>query len=104
MDKFEFTPKKGFEDASAYPDPISESETREQLMRPSKQFAEYINSNVVTSITALTGATGDAESIKQIQDMLNGFAKLNHVEISKTDYDALSDSEKKNGSVYFIGD
>lgn len=104
MDKFEFTPKKGFEDASAYPDPISESETREQLMRPSKQLAEYINSNVVTSITALTGATGNAESIKQIQDMLNGFAKLNHVEISKTDYDALSDAEKKNGSVYFIGD
>lgn len=104
MDKFEFTPKKGFEDASAYPDPISESETREQLMRPSKQLAEYINSNVVTSITALTGATGDAESIKQIQDMLNGFAKLNHVEISKADYDALSDSDKKNGSVYFIGD
>ena len=104
MDKFEFTPKKGFEDASAYPDPISESETREQLMRPSKQLAEYINSNVVTSITALTGATGNAESIKQIQDMLNGFAKLNHVEISKADYDSLSDSEKKNGSVYFIGD
>lgn len=104
MDKFEFTPKKGFEDASAYPDPISESETREQLMRPSKQLAEYINSNVVTSITALTGATGDAESIKQIQDMLNGFAKLNHVEISKADYDALSDADKKNGSVYFIGD
>lgn len=104
MDKFEFTPKKGFEDASAYPDPISESETREQLMRPSKQLAEYINSNVVTSITALTGATGDAESIKQIQDMLNDFAKLNHVEISKADYDALSDSDKKNGNVYFIGD
>lgn len=104
MDKFEFTPKKGFEDASAYPDPISESETREQLMRPSKQLAEYINSNVVTSITALTGATGNAESIKQIQDMLNGFAKLNHVDISKADYDSLSDSEKKNGSVYFIGD
>lgn len=104
MDKFEFTPKKGFEDASAYPDPISESETREQLMRPSKQLAEYINNNVVTSITALTGATGNAESIKQIQDMLNGFSKLNHVEISKTDYDALSDADKKNGSVYFIGD
>lgn len=104
MDKFEFTPKKGFEDASAYPDPISESETREQLMRPSKQLAEYINNNVVTSITALTGATGDAESIKQIQDMLNDFAKLNHVEISKADYDALSDSDKKNGNVYFIGD
>ena len=104
MDKFEFTPKKGFEDASAYPDPISESETREQLMRPSKQLAEYINSNVVTSITALTGATGDVESIKQIQDMLNDFAKRNHVEISKADYDALSDSDKKNGNVYFIGD
>lgn len=104
MDKFEFTPKKGFEDASAYPDPISESETREQLMRPSKQLAEYINNNVVTSITALTGATGNAESIKQIQDMLRNFAKLNHVDISKEDYDALSDSEKKNGSVYFIGD
>lgn len=104
MDKFEFTPKKGFEDASAYPDPISESETREQLMRPSKQLAEYINSNVVTSITALTGATGNAEAIKQIQDMLSGFAKLNHVDISKADYDSLSDSEKKNGSVYFIGD
>lgn len=104
MDKFEFTPKKGFEDASAYPDPISESETREQLMRPSKQLADYINNNVLTSITALAGATGSAEAIKQIQDMLRDFAKLNHVDISKADYDSLSDSEKKNGSVYFIGD
>ena len=77
---------------------------KEIEIKTMEQLAEYINNNVVTSITALTGATGDAESIKQIQDMLNGFAKLNHVEISKTDYDALSDSEKKNGNVYFIGD
>lgn len=112
MDKFEFTPKKGFEDASAYPDPISESETREQLMRPSKQLAEYINKDVFNAIASISGATGNPEAISQIQKMLNDY-KTNvddalkdskHVFITKDSYTSLPDEVKKNGSIYFIGD
>ena len=94
MDKFEFTPKKGFEDASAYPDPISESETREQLMRPSKQLAEYINNNVLTSITALAGATGSAEAIKQIADNILEKSSIS-VSLSK-EISEIIDMEQKN--------
>lgn len=112
MDKFEFTPKKGFEDASAYPDPISESETREQLMRPSKQLAEYINKDVFNAIVSISGATGNQYAINQIQQMLNDY-KTNvddtlknsrHVFVTKEAYSALEDADKNNGSIYFIGD
>lgn len=112
MDKFEFTPKKGFEDASAYPDPISESETREQLMRPSKQLAEYINKDVFNAIVSISGATGNQSAINQIQQMLNDYKTTvddtlkssKHVFITKDAYSALGDADKNNGSIYFIGD
>lgn len=112
MDKFEFTPKKGFEDASAYPDPISESETREQLMRPSKQIQEYINGELMNTIVTLTGATGSSEAIAQMQTILNTYKQnvddyisgVKTVYISKSNYDALTDIEKNNGNLYFIGD
>lgn len=101
MDKFEFTPKKGFEDASAYPDPISESETREQLMRPSKQLADYINKDVFNAIASISGASGNPEAIEQIQKILNEYK---HTFTTKAEYEGLEDTEKNNGSVYFIGD
>ena len=112
MDKFEFTPKKGFEDASAYPDPISESETREQLMRPSKQLAEYINTNVLNAIVSISGSSGNPEAISQIQKMLNDYKanvddalkEAKHVFVTKDAYSALGDADKNNGSIYFIGD
>lgn len=112
MDKFEFTPKKGFEDASAYPDPISESETREQLMRPSKQLAEYINKDVFNAIVSISGATGNQSAINQIQQMLNDYKTTvddalknsKHVFITKDAYSALEDADKNNGNIYFIGD
>lgn len=112
MDKFEFTPKKGFEDASAYPDPISESETREQLMRPSKQLADYINKDVFNAIASISGASGNPDAINQIQKMLNDYKanvddalkEAKHVFITKDSYESLTDEDKKNGSIYFIGD
>ena len=112
MDKFEFTPKKGFEDASAYPDPISESETREQLMRPSKQLAEYINKDVFNAIVSISGASGNPTAINQIQQMLNDYKTTvddalkdsKHVFITKDAYAALQDADKNNGNIYFIGD
>ena len=112
MDKFEFTPKKGFEDASAYPDPISESETREQLMRPSKQLAEYINKDVFNAIVSISGASGNPTAINQIQQMLNDYKTTvddalknsKHVFVTKDAYSALGDADKNNGNIYFIGD
>ena len=112
MDKFEFTPKKGFEDASAYPDPISESETREQLMRPSKQLAEYINKDVFNAIVSISGASGNPNAINQIQKMLNDYKTTvddalkdsKHVFATKDAYESLEDTDKNNGNIYFIGD
>lgn len=112
MDKFEFTPKKGFEDASAYPDPISESETREQLMRPSKQLADYINKDVFNAIASISGASGNPDAINQIQKMLNDYKTTvddalkdsKHVFVTKDAYEALEDTDKNNGNIYFIGD
>lgn len=75
MDKFEFTPKNGFSDSSAYPDPSSETETREQLMRPSTQIAEYMNTTLKPAIEAIEGASGDEEAIKRIETAMANIEK-----------------------------
>ena len=43
MEKFKFTPENGFLDGTAYPNPHSEEETREQFQRPLNQIRDYIN-------------------------------------------------------------
>lgn len=75
MDKFEFTPKTGFNDSTAYPDPSSESETREQLMRPHTQIAEYVNTTLKPAIEAIEGASGDEEAIKRIETAMSNVEK-----------------------------
>ena len=65
MDKFSYTPDEVFNDTSAYSDPQSESEAREQLTRPHKQIEEYINNKLLPSI-----ASGDTNIQSQIDDTL----------------------------------
>lgn len=65
MDKFSYTPDEVFNDTSAYSDPQSESEVREQLTRPHKQIEEYINNKLLPSI-----ASGDTNIQSQIDDTL----------------------------------
>ena len=43
MEKFEFNPPLGFMDMDAFPDPLNEDETREQLMRLHSQLADFVN-------------------------------------------------------------
>ena len=43
MEKFTFDPPTGFQDVDAFPDPLNESETREQLQRLHSQLAEFVN-------------------------------------------------------------
>lgn len=88
MDRFEFTPSTGFNDASAFADPASESETREQLFRPHEQTRDYLNNTLVpqvetsaqdiatlkSEVQALVGATGDPTAI---QNILNAIAQVN---------------------------
>lgn len=75
MDSFTFTPTEGFNDASIYTNPGSETETRRQLFTPHEQTRDYINNNVVpvvselqTDVEALKAATGDPEAIQEIMD------------------------------------
>ena len=65
MDKFSYTPDEVFNDTSAYSDPQSESEVREQLTRPHKQIEEYINNKLLPAI-----ASGDTNIQSQIDDTL----------------------------------
>ncbi len=43
MEKFKFTPESGFRDGTAYPNPTSETQTREQFQRPLDQLRDYVN-------------------------------------------------------------
>lgn len=88
MDRFEFTPSTGFKDASAFADPASETETREQLFLPHEQTQTYLNDTLVpavetaqqniqtlqSQVEALVGATGDPTAI---QNILNAIASIN---------------------------
>lgn len=74
MEKFEFTPVKGLEDGSAYPNPSNETETREQLMRPHFQLQNFLNDFI--------GLLNSNEGIKEIgnlADIIKGLVKGNNV-------------------------
>lgn len=57
MNKFDFNPSNGLKDGTAYPNPSSESETREQLQRPLDQIKNFINS----FLTVLSSSKGVEE-------------------------------------------
>lgn len=69
MEKFQFTPENGFEDATAFPDPGSETETREQIFRLHQQTRDYINNQIYPVIggfdNAIEEAKASAEEAKQ---------------------------------------
>ena len=70
MDRFEFVPEKGFEDAAAFPDPGSEEATRKQLMELHNQMKTYVNS-MADTVTTIEGAVGDPDAIQQIEDAVS---------------------------------
>lgn len=43
MEKFKFNPENGFKDVDAFPDPLNENETREQMQRLHDQLADFVN-------------------------------------------------------------
>lgn len=43
MEKFKFNPTNGFRDVDAFPDPLNENETREQMQRLHDQLADFVN-------------------------------------------------------------
>ncbi len=43
MEKFKFNPENGFRDVDAFPDPLNENETREQMQRLHDQLADFVN-------------------------------------------------------------
>ncbi|MCR5372705.1 MAG: hypothetical protein K6E41_04490 [Solobacterium sp.] len=70
IDDFEFTPEEGFLDASAYPDPSTETQVRTQLMSLHNQIKEYLNTTVKTALISIAGSQGDPEAIQEIMDAL----------------------------------
>jgi hypothetical protein len=66
MDRFSFKPDKGFEDASSFPDPGSESAAREQLMRLHNQMKDYVNS-MADVVSSLEISTGDPDAVARIE-------------------------------------
>jgi len=76
MEPFNFDPEQGFLDTSVYTDPTTGTEARTQLMSLHSQEKTFIN-QIVTQINlmaqqivAITGATGDAAAIAQIESDL----------------------------------
>jgi len=72
MDQFAFNPTNGLADATAFPNPTSEADTRNQLNELHIQTRDFINLMVTqintmnTAIESIAGATGSAEAIQQI--------------------------------------
>ena len=70
IDDFEFTPEEGFLDASAYPDPSTETQVRTQLMSLHNQIKEYLNTTVKTALISIAGSQGDPTAIAYIENEL----------------------------------
>lgn len=76
MEQFQFSPINGFEDSASFPDPGSEADAREQLMRLHKQMQAYVNemSTLVTTIAAgqqVPGALDDLVArLDSVADLL----------------------------------
>ena len=72
MNQFAFNPTNGLADASAFPNPASETETRTQLNELHVQTRNFINTMVTQintmsdDITALQSAVGDPDAIAEI--------------------------------------
>lgn len=86
IEKFNFNPPAGIEDSVSFPDPSSESETREQLNRLHKQTQTYVN-NLVAIIQGTSGAynigneelselTVDGIVAKNVQEQIRALNEL----------------------------
>ncbi len=73
MEQFEFNPTNGYNDASSFPDPGTESETREQIQALHNQTRDFINDGIVSVLTGNNGAANiGTSSDKNVQDTLDG--------------------------------
>ncbi|MCH4182985.1 MAG: collagen-like protein [Prevotella sp.] len=73
MEQFEFNPTTGYNDASSFPDPGTESETREQIQNLHDQTRDYINNVLLTGITGTSGAANIGTASGQtVQAALDG--------------------------------
>lgn len=94
MDKFSYTPDEVFNDTSAYSDPQSESEVREQLSRPHKQVETYINNTLIPAINK-----GNTDIQSQIDDTLTPAieARMKTVTYDADGNGIVDNAEKVNG-------
>ena len=88
MDNFVFTPAQGFKDASSYPNPSSEAETREQLMSLHEQTRDFINANLVDAVTS--------DTVVKIKANAAGFS----YSTDGTNYTVIEGSSSGQGDMY----
>ena len=67
LNEFNFDPETGFKDASAFPDPTNETETRNQLMILHEQTRNFINS-LINTLNNSGGGDLSTDPIDGIED------------------------------------
>ena len=67
LNEFKFDPETGFKDASAFPDPTNETETRAQLMVLHEQTRNFINS-LINTLNSNGGGDLSTDPIDGIED------------------------------------
>lgn len=88
MDNFAFTPANGFLDSAAYPNPNSETETREQLFSLHKQTRDFINANLTDAVTS--------DTVVKIKANATGFS----YSTDGTNYTVIEGSSSGQGDMY----
>ena len=88
MDNFVFNPVQGFKDATAYPNPNSETETREQLFSLHEQTRDFINANLVDAVTS--------DTVVKIKANETGFS----YSTDGTNYTVIEGSSSGQGDMY----
>ncbi|HAE24041.1 MAG TPA: hypothetical protein DCG33_01765 [Prevotellaceae bacterium] len=88
MDNFVFNPVHGFKDATAYPNPNSETETREQLFSLHEQTRDFINANLVDAVTS--------DTVVKIKANETGFS----YSTDGTNYTVIEGSSSGQGDMY----
>lgn len=69
MEKFKFTPEQGFRDGTAFPNPTSETDIRNQLQTPLDQLKDYVNQllGIIPTDEQLQQIVNNHELIQKIE-------------------------------------
>ena len=100
MDKLVFNPTTGYNDASAFPDPASEAETRQQIQELHTQTQTFLNA-MVDTLASSTGA--DNIGVATGETLQSAIASLKSGKVASVDVKAVQVSANNTLQVSFDG-